>query len=164
VCDPQAFKVLLHYRHRKSSGDHMDAGASLPNEQSDDSGQAFGPIAGPELLALRRHAADQVMVNAIVGHVGGIYIDDVILRTAILLPAFTSRHFRWGFSTTASRTRASGESRPATTMTSPRFDADDASPHGNPLRNWPRRESGGKDWCPHNRAIDANRQHPAADK
>lgn len=32
---------------------------------------------------------------------------------------------------------------------------DDASPHGNPLRNRPRRESGGKNWCPHNRAIEA---------
>jgi hypothetical protein len=98
----------------------MDAGASLPDEQRDDPGQAFGPIAGPKLLALRRHAADQVMVDAIVGHVGGINIDAVILRTAILLPAFTSRDFGWGFSTTASRIPASRQSRPTTTMTSPR--------------------------------------------
>jgi hypothetical protein len=50
----------------------MNAWSAFPDEQRDDTGQAFGPIAGPESLVLRRHAADNVMVIAIVSHVGGI--------------------------------------------------------------------------------------------
>lgn len=72
VRDAQAFNILLHNRHRKSRADEMNAGAARSNEQRDNPGQAFGPIARPEQLALRRHAADQVTVNIVVIHVAGI--------------------------------------------------------------------------------------------
>jgi hypothetical protein len=72
VRDAQTFNVVLHNWHRESRAGYMNAWSAFPDEQRDDTGQAFGPIAGPESLVLRRHAADNVMVIAIVSHVGGI--------------------------------------------------------------------------------------------